>query len=70
MNARALLSGLLVALALPAIAAEPRATPPSPAAPVSRTDRARSYFTDSILLDQDGRAVRFYRTSSRGTWWW
>lgn len=30
------------------------------AAPASREDRARAYFTDSVLRDQDGRAVRFY----------
>lgn len=58
MGLRPILGLLLVALGLPAQGAEPAAV--APASPAARDDRARSYFTDSILLDQDGRAVRFY----------
>lgn len=58
MGRRSILGLLLVALGLPAQGAEPATV--APASPAARDDRARSYFTDSILLDQDGRAVRFY----------
>ena len=57
MSLRVLALALALALALPATGAEP----PVPAAPKGpRAEKARAYFTDSILYDQDGRAVRFY----------
>ena len=57
-----LLSALLVlALALPGWAGDPAATKP-----LSREEKARAYFTDSVLLDQDGRAVRFYSDVLQG----
>ena len=61
---RSILGLLLVALGLPVQGAEPAAG--APASPAAREDRARSYFTDSILLDQDGRAVRFYSDVLQG----
>lgn len=32
----------------------------APAAPAAGTEAARQYFTDTLLVDQDGREVRFY----------
>jgi protein SCO1/2 len=58
----ALAAALALVLALPARAAD---APPSPS-PASREERARAYFTDTLLLDQDGRAVRFYSDVLQG----
>ena len=61
---RRLLAALLVAaLALPALAADPAA--PAAKAP-SREEKARGYFTDTILYDEQGRAVRFYTDVLQG----
>ena len=60
--ARRLIAALLAcALGLPAVAAEPTA-PPAAKAP-SREEKARAYFTDTVLYDQDGREVRFVSIS-------
>ncbi len=66
MAPRSLLAALLVAVALPVQAADPTPAAPGPASPAAPDERARSYFTDSILLDQDGRAVRFYSDVLQG----
>ncbi len=42
------------------------AAEPAAPAPPSREERARAYFTDTLLLDQDGRAVRFYSDVLQG----
>jgi protein SCO1 len=55
---------LACTLALPALAADP-AAPPDAKAP-SREEKARAYFTDTVLFDQDGRAVRFYSDVLQG----
>jgi cytochrome oxidase Cu insertion factor (SCO1/SenC/PrrC family) len=63
--ARRLLAALLAcALGLPAVAAEPAVSPAAKAP--SREEKARAYFTDSVLFDQDGRAVRFYTDVLQG----
>ena len=63
--ARRLLAALLAcALGLPALAAEAVA-PPAAKTP-SREEKARAYFTDTVLHDQDGRAVRFYSDVLQG----
>jgi protein SCO1 len=51
-----------VALAL-AAAAPPALAEPDEAA---REERARTYFTDTVLVDQDGREVRFYTDVLKG----
>lgn len=66
MQPRPFLAALLVAVALPALAGDPEPSSPGSAPSAGRDDRARSYFTDSILLDQDGRAVRFYSDVLQG----
>ena len=43
-----------------AVAAPARADEPPSAAPSAGTEAARNYFTDTVLIDQDGREVRFY----------
>ena len=63
MTRRLLATALGLSLALPAPAAEPS---PSAAPVASREDRARNYFTDTVLYDQDGRAVRFYSDVLQG----
>jgi cytochrome oxidase Cu insertion factor (SCO1/SenC/PrrC family) len=64
MDLRLLASALLLALAVPVLAADaPAAVAPKAA---SSAERARAYFTDSVLLDQDGRAVRFYSDVLQG----
>ncbi len=55
---RILVALLVLALAQPGRADDPAA--PAVPKPLSREEKARAYFTDSVLLDQDGRAVRFY----------
>jgi len=63
--ARLLLAALLsCALGIPAEAAEPVASPAAKAA--ARDEKARAYFTDTVLYDQDGRAVRFYSDVLQG----
>ena len=54
----------LLACALPARGR--RAGRPPPRAAASREERARNYFTDTVLYDQDGRAVRFYSDVLQG----
>ncbi|HET9554997.1 MAG TPA: SCO family protein [Anaeromyxobacteraceae bacterium] len=67
MPARHALAALLLAAAAPALAAEGTPSRPAPAAPAkaaageaAQEQRARDYFTDTVLVDQDGRKVRFY----------
>ena len=64
MTRRVLATVLSVALALPVAAAEPSASPA--AKTPSREEKARAYFTDTVLYDQDGRAVRFYSDVLQG----
>ena len=64
MAPRLLAALLACVLGLPAVAAEPSVSP-SAKAP-SREEKARAYFTDTVLFDQDGRAVRFYSDVLRG----
>jgi protein SCO1/2 len=53
-----LLGALLsIALACPAAVA---ADLPAPTTPASRQKKAREYFTDTVLVNQDGKQVRFY----------
>lgn len=56
------LTGLLAGLACTALQAHPGALPKAAAAPApaAGTRDARSYFTDTQLLTQEGRSVRFY----------
>ncbi len=57
-----LLAAVAAAAALPAGAADP-APPagPSPrASPEARRQKARDWFTDTVLVDQDGKNVRFF----------
>ena len=60
----ALLAGLALWSAAPARAAEVVPTVPAPAGATGSADakeaKARAYFTDTVLLDQRGRKVRFY----------
>jgi len=58
MSLRLAALSVALVLAVPALAADPPAAPAPKGAP--STERARAYFTDSVLLDQDGRMVRFY----------
>ena len=63
--ARRPLAALLACfLGLPAVAAAPAVSPAAKAP--SREEKARAYFTDTVLFDQDGRAVRFYSDVLRG----
>jgi cytochrome oxidase Cu insertion factor (SCO1/SenC/PrrC family) len=65
-DVNALLRGLALVVALAFCAGEARAgepvPPPAPTAvsPAARREKARAYFTDTVLLDQDGRQVRFF----------
>jgi cytochrome oxidase Cu insertion factor (SCO1/SenC/PrrC family) len=61
--ARIALAVLLLAVGAPARAADP--APAAGGAP-ARQEKARGYFTDTVLLDQDGRAVRFYSDVLQG----
>jgi cytochrome oxidase Cu insertion factor (SCO1/SenC/PrrC family) len=70
--ARPLAAALSLALAAPALAAQeapavvPPAAPATGSAPAAAADpaaadaKARAWFTDTVLLDQDGRPRRFY----------
>ena len=64
MTRRLLATLLALALALPAVAAEPAVSPA--AKTPSREEKARAYFTVTVLFDQDGRAVRFYSDVLQG----
>ena len=64
MAPRLLAALLACTLGLPAVAAEPVASPAAKAPP--REEKARAYFTDTVLYDQDGRAVRFYSDVLQG----
>lgn len=55
------------AVLLLALAAAPAArAAPGPADPATREAKARAYFTDTPLLTQDGKEVRFYSDVLRG----
>lgn len=60
--AAAMAAGLALALVAPAAG---RADDP-PAAAEAREARARAWFTDTLLVDQDGREVRFYSDVLKG----
>ena len=64
MAPRLLAALLACVLGLPAVAAEPAVSPAAKAP--SREEKARAYFTDTVLYDQDGRAVRFYSDVLQG----
>jgi len=63
--ARPIAAALALVAALPALATEPT-VPAQAAAPATSPDssakaaKARAYFTDTVLLDQDGQPRRFY----------
>ncbi len=65
-DVNALRRGLALLAALALCAGEARAAdpvpPPAPASasPAARREKARAYFTDTVLVDQDGRQVRFF----------
>jgi len=73
---RSMAAALALALAAPSLAADqavPAAAPPaepSPANPAAdaaaRDAKARAWFTDTVLLDQDGRPRRFYSDVLQG----
>ena len=63
MPARIAAAALLLALAAPAWGAEPA---PAAGSPATRQEKARGYFTDTVLVDQDGKAVRFYSDVLQG----
>jgi protein SCO1 len=51
----------------PAPPASPGARPGAPAAsPEARRQKARDYFTDTLLVNQDGRSVRFFSDALDG----
>lgn len=66
----ALVAGILATAAIVAPARADEVTVPAPGArpapaaaastPEARRARAREYFTDTVLVDQDGRQLRFY----------
>ncbi len=67
MNALNWLTLALCCWAVPALAHEgaehagaPTPTPPPASTPATGTHDAQTYFTDTELLDQDGKPVRFY----------
>jgi len=60
---RAPLLALLLSAALPATAASPPASPPTEA---EKEAKALAWFTDTELIDQDGRKVRFYSDVVKG----
>lgn len=61
---RALAAALALLAAGPGLAADGAA--PDPAAEAAREEKARAWFTDTVLTDQAGREVRFYADVLRG----
>lgn len=66
-SSRLLLAGLACLLATgPALAAEAPSAPSAPAPEDPKEAKARAYFTDTVLLDQDGKERRFYSDVLKG----
>ncbi|MCM2334139.1 MAG: SCO family protein [Anaeromyxobacteraceae bacterium] len=65
---RALAAALSLLAAAPGLAAEGAAAGAAPdhAAEAAREEKARAWFTDTILVDQAGREVRFYSDVLKG----
>ncbi len=67
MRAHLALAALLsLPLAARAETPAPGAGKPSATSPAERDAKARAYFTDTVLVDQDGRQRRFYDDVLRG----